>query len=366
MTLTTTAAVCHQPDEPLRLEQVQLSDLRDDEVLVKITATGVCHMDIEGREMLPAPSIQGHEGVGIVQEVGAAVRSVKPGDRVVMSYAWCGQCHSCEHHQPYHCDESWDVTFSGGRLDGSDTVTQNGKRVSAAFFQQSSFAQHAICSERNLVCVDSTLTDARLAAFPCGILTGAGIVCEQFALQPGNSLAVFGTGAVGLAAIMAAKKLDVSPVIAVDINDERLELASALGATHVINAKEGKVAERIQEFCGRGAGFSIDTTGNAMAFNNAIECLAPGGRMAACILPSPMEEFTFKPFQLFVKSLSLEGVSFGRAVARELVPKLVAWHEAGEFPVERLIREYNFEDINQACQDSLAGIAIKPVLKMPD
>jgi aryl-alcohol dehydrogenase len=360
----TQAWVCESSDAEFTLQEVELDSPRADEVLVEVTATGICHADIEGKSVLPLPAVLGHEGVGVVREVGSDVSRVRAGDRVVMSYGYCGHCDPCRTHRPFHCDEGWELTFSGHRLDGSHTVHRGDQALSACFFQQSSFARHALCTERNLVVVDADVPDTLLAALPCGVLTGAGIVTCQFGMSRGSSLGVFGAGAVGLSAVMAAARAGVSPLVAVDVHASRLELARELGASHVINAREGDVCATLREICPRGLAYAIDATANEAGFNNAISCLGTGGRLAVCNLPPPMEEFGFKPFDWFTRCASLEAVSFGNAVAQELIPRMVEWFESGEFSVDRLISVYPFSDINLACADSEAGRSIKPVLDL--
>jgi len=241
----------------------------------------------------------------------------------------------------------------------------NGDPISAAFFNQSSFATHCLTKPQNLVKVDTETDDATLAAFPCGVLTGAGIVFEQFDVQPDEGIVIFGVGAVGLSAVMAAKVVGASPIIVVDMKTDRLSLAMDLGATHSIQPQSQDVDEAVKSVSHSGVPYAIDTTGNAIAFELAIRTLITGGRMAMCILPSPMEDFEFKPFELFVKAASLEGVSFGQAVPQDLIPKLLALFEDGRFPVDRLVSTYDFADINTAVRDSLSGETIKPVLIMP-
>tara|TARA_R110001599_G_scaffold183999_1_gene377459 strand:- start:15108 stop:16232 length:1125 start_codon:yes stop_codon:yes gene_type:complete len=352
-------------NKPFERTEVSLDDLRPDEVLVEVTASGICHMDLEAKDLVPLPAIFGHEGVGRVTGIGAAVEDVAVGDRVIMTYAACGRCGSCVADAAYHCEDSWDVTFSGLRADGSPTIFENGQAISAAFFQQSSFGRYAITPARGVVRVDEDceIDDTLLAALPCGVLTGAGVVARQFAFTGGEELAVFGVGAVGLSAVMAARKLGAKSILAVDVKPSRLALARELGATHVINpAQEADSVASIKRNFPRGLPFVIDTSGNATAFHSATRILRTGGRLAVCILPSPMEEFQFKPFDLFVRAATMEAVSFGNADAREFLPHLLSWYAAGEFPVDRIVTVFPFSQLNEAVEAAIGGEAIKPVL----
>ena len=356
------AAILNNPESDFKIDDVTLAELADNEVLVEIKACGICHMDIEAKSFMPMPMVLGHEGAGIVVETGKNVSSVKPGDHVILSYAACGECTQCDDHQPYHCSNSWEVTFSGTRLDGTHTVFRSEEPVNAAFFQQSSFASHAITMERGLVKIDPSVPFEIAAAIPCGFLTGTGVVMTQFKLGGEDSLIVFGVGAVGLGAIMAAKKAGVKRVLAVDIVESRLSLAAQLGASDVIDAGNGDVVELVGKLCPEGVSYILETTGNARVFNDAIDCLEVGGEMAVSILPAPMEEFEFRPFTMFTKAATLSSVSFGRANAHEMLPKMLEWYHDGDFPVDQLIQEYAFEHINEACAAMCSGEVIKPVI----
>jgi len=362
--MTVIAAIVEEPKGKFELSEVELDDIRDNEVLVRVEASGICHMDVEASDLVPLPAIFGHEGVGIIEKKGSKISGVEVGDRVVISYASCGECSRCNAEKPYYCEEGWDITFSGKRLDGSHTAFRDGTPISAAFFGQSSFASHAITYQENIVTADMSVPVEVLAALPCGFLTGSSIIHEQFAVEAGSAVAVFGVGAVGLGSIMAAKIMGASPIIAIDVKPSRLELAKELGATHVINAIEEDVLSVIADITGKGPAYSVDTTGNEAAFNNALACLATGGRMAGCILPSPMEDFTFKPFVWFEKGLSMEAVSFGNGVAQKMIPIMIDWYKNGKFPVDKLVQTYPFDQINTAVDDAHKGITVKPVLLM--
>ena len=362
--MKTTAAILHDPHGELFLESVTLDNPRDDEVIVKIEACGICQLDIEARKMLPTPSVFGHEGVGVVLEVGSAVRGFHPGQRVIVSYAWCGTCPKCEQHQAYICDKSWEINFGGSRLDGSATLFQDDKPLSASFFQQSSFARHILTTERNLVTVTGDTPTEYLAALPCGVMTGAGIVINTLDVQPSKSLVIFGAGTVGLSAVMAARIVGAKSIVAVDVVESRLALARELGATHCFNAQEVNIKEVLESHFPSGLSYAIETSAKAQSFTAAIDCIETGGKIAISSLPHPMEEFSFKPFNLYEKAASLHAISMGSAIAAEFIPQLLKWQREGNFPFEKLITCYDFQDINRACADMRSGKTIKAVLKM--
>ena len=364
MTTTATAAVLHEPDGQFQLQQIELDEPQRDELLVRIEASGVCHTDMAARGMLEPPMVLGHEGTGVVEAVGSAMTRIKVGDRVVISYPWCGTCHECKTAHGYRCEQVIPIAFGGARLDGTKPVSLNGKPISSAFFQQSSFATHAITLERDVVPVSHAHATEMMAAIPCGIQTGAGAVLNSMKVGAQDAFAVFGTGAVGLSALMAGRLAGASPLIAIDVIDERLELAGELGATHTLNAKDGDTVARIKEIAPRGVNFSFNTTENEQTFDDAIECLAMGGECGIVTAPHDGGKFQFSPMGIFGRTATLRGIIQGAALPNIFLPKLIELQSQGRFPYERLITTYEFADINQAFADSEAGRTIKPVLKM--
>ncbi len=337
MPTTATAAVLHEANGAFTLQEVELDDPRGDEILVRIEASGVCHTDMMARSMLEPPMVLGHEGTGIVEAVGSGVTRIHPGDRVVISYPWCGTCHECVTAHAYRCESVLPIAFGGSRLDGSKTICLDGKPISSAFFQQSSFASHAITLERDVVPVSHHHASEMMAAIPCGIQTGAGAVLNSMKVGAQDAFAVFGSGAVGLSAVMAGRLAGASPLIAVDVVDTRLDLALELGATHALNARDGDVVARIKDIAPRGANFSFDTTGNEQALDDAIECLAMGGECGIVTVPHHGDKFPFTPRGIFSRTATLRGIIQGAALPNIFLPKLIELQQQGRFPYERLI-----------------------------
>src|SRR5437588_11630443 len=243
-----TAAVARERFGPFSIERLDLCDPRPDELLVKIVASGMCQTDQHGRDgyyNTPLPAVFGHEGAGIVASVGAAVKDFAPGDHVVISFPWCGQCGNCRRRMPAHCWNSSELKMRGTRPDGSTVMRQNGSTIYSAFFQQSSFATYAIANERFAVKVRKDAPLELLGPLACSGQTGAGAVLNSMQPKPGDALAVFGVGAVGLSGLLAAKIAGCDPIIAVDVRPARLALARQLGATHVIDhgGRDDVVAE---------------------------------------------------------------------------------------------------------------------------
>ncbi|WP_319449810.1 MULTISPECIES: NAD(P)-dependent alcohol dehydrogenase [unclassified Mycobacterium] len=355
-----TAAVLHEHDKPFSVEALDLDEPRPGELLVKVSAVGMCHTDLVVRHGLPIPLpiVFGHEGSGIVEAVGRDVTRFAVGDHVVMSFDHCGWCPQCLTGQPAYCTEFVLRNLTGRRMDGTTAAaTEDGVAVSSRWFGQSSFATHAIVTERNLVKVDPSLPLEVLCPLGCGIQTGAGAVLNTVNLRSGQRLAVFGVGAVGMAAVMAAKLVGASEIIAVDLDPDRRTLALELGATTVIDGADPDAVAKMGADT-YGADCCLDTTGAAQVVDAAISLLGPRGRLA--LVAAGSDPVTVQPERLMGRSLTY--VLEGDAVPQVFVPQLISYWQRGLFPVDRLIRQYPLEAINNAEQDSLSGKTIKPVL----
>jgi len=361
-----TAAILREPEGRFVLETVELDELRPDEILVRNEASGICHTDLLARHRVPLPAVLGHEGAGVVEAVGGAVTRVRVGDHVVISYPWCGVCSGCDGGAPYLCARHMQLAFSGARLDGSQSIKLDQRPISSAFFQQSSFATRCITLERAVVPVIGNHSSALMAAIPCGVQTGAGAVLNSLRVSAGDSLAVFGVGAVGMSAIMAGRLVGAFPMIAVDIVPERLQLARELGASHAIDARAGEVPAQIKDIVRGGVEFTVETSGNEQALNDAILSLGSGGSCGMVIAPHLGKKYPFSTTEIFTRAAHLVGIIQGSAVPRLFLTKLMELHRLGRFPFDRMIRYYDFDLINEAIADTHAGRTIKPVLRMPD
>lgn len=359
------AAVLNKPHE-LVVSDVVFDDPGPGEVLVRLVASGLCHTDlgvVAGGIPFPLPGIIGHEGAGVVEEVGEGVSSVAIGDKVLLSFTSCGACAACDEGHPAYC-ETWLPRNLIGlmRAEGSAGVTRAGEPVANHFFGQSSFGEYAIADERSLVKVDANADLAVLAPLGCGVLTGFGSMWNV--LDPGEDdiVAVYGAGAVGLSAIIAAGMRSPAQLIAIDLVDERLALAAELGATAAINAKSENVAERLAELTGgRGVSLSFDTTGNPNVARGALDAASVRGTVLVCGAPPPGTEIPVD-IQGILTGKVLRGVTMGDTRPRELIPQLVALHAEGRLPLEKLERRYALDDIAQAADDMHHGVTVKPVI----
>lgn len=364
-----TAAVVREKSGAFAIEQLELTDPRPDEALVRIVASGMCQTDLHGRDgyyNTPYPAVYGHEGAGVVEAVGASVTKFAPGDHVVISFPWCGACPNCRRDMPSHCLKGPELKMRGTRPDGSTLMSKGGAAVYGAFFQQSSFATHAIANERYMVSVRKDAPLELLGPFACSGQTGAGAVLNSMQPRAGDSFAVFGVGAVGLSALMAAKIAGCDPIIAVDVHDERLALAQALGATHVINhGGRTDVVADIRRITGDGVRFSLETSAQPAVLREAVEALIAAG---TCVLLGSARggtEVSFEmPFLQFGRVV--RGVIQGESHPQEFIPKLIDFLMQGKMPVERMMTFYPLAQINRAAQESSLGATIKPVLRMPN
>ena len=363
-----TAAVVREKFSPFVIDTVELDDPRPDEVLVRVVASGICQTDLHGRDgyfQTPFPAVFGHEGGGVVEAVGSAVTTLKPGDHVIMAFPFCGTCPNCRMHMPAQCVDSMKLKADGTRADGSTLIKKNGAPVYSAFFQQSSFGTYAIANQRFAVKVRNDAPLERLGALACGMQTGAGAVFNAMKPAAGDSLAIFGVGGVGLSSLMAAKLAGCDPIIAVDVQDNRLELARELGATHTIDhSGRTDVVKEIRDITGYGARFSIDTSARPEILREAVEILMPLG---TCILLGSARKGTDVAIEMpFLQNgRTLRGVIQGWSEPQVFLPHLVDLMMEGKFPAERLMTFYPFAEINQAAEDAATGKTIKPVLRMP-
>lgn len=358
------AAVARQIDGEFTVEPIDLVEPNDEEILVKIVATGVCHTDVAIVEQimpLPLPLVLGHEGAGIVERVGANVTGFEPGDHVVLTFNTCGECGPCTQGHPVYCDQYPLFNFSPGRPDGSPTLYDvNGEPVGGAFFSQSSFATYALSQPRNTIKVREDVPLELLGPLSCGLSTGAGTVMNVLKPGPDTTIAVFGTGAVGMAALMAAKAMGAGRIIAVDRVESRLELARELGASELINTANQDLAAALEEMGGIDQG--LDTSGAPALISTAANALKTCGTLA--LVGASRERQVTLTLLPLISGKVIRGVVNGDCVPSVMIPQLIDMYLAGEFPMDRLVTYYALDQINEAVADSLSGKTIKAILRM--
>jgi aryl-alcohol dehydrogenase len=362
--MKTTVAVVNEQGADFSLEEIDIADPMADEVLVKIVATGLCHTDIHLKGFLPAemfPNVFGHEGAGIIEAVGEGVSGIEVGDHVVLSFRSCRACDNCNNDLVGYCDSSLLLNYMGMRMDGTTTYSREGSPVFGNFFGQSSLSQHAIAYADNVVVIDKSVDLTKVAPYGCGFQTGAGTVLNVLKPTPADSLVVFGCGAVGLAAIAAAKHLGVGTIVAVDPLESRRETAAKYGAIGVDpNSPDGDVVDKVKELTGGGASYAIDTTAISAVVKQAQLALKVRGTLVALGLGA--EEYAIDAIDLLQTGKVIKASIEGDSDPQEMVPRLIALNAAGEFDVDGLIATYPFSEINTAVADVLAGKVVKPVL----
>jgi aryl-alcohol dehydrogenase len=360
-----TAAVLREIDGPLVLEEVQLAELAADEVLVRMKGVGICHTDItaqDGTVPLPLPSVLGHEGSGVVEALGPDVTSLAVGDHVALSFDHCRECSVCDDGHPAYCEMFAPLNYFGTRLDGTTTMSQGDEEVHGNWFGQSSFATYAIASARNAVKLPDDVPVELMGPMGCGFQTGAGAVMNVLAPRAGESIAIFGLGGVGLAGIMAAAAIGCDPIIAIDVNPKRLELALELGATHALNpAETNDLLWDVQMLAAPGVHHALDAVGLATVTRQALEVLRTPGHAVTVGFQGREHEITIDQGHLLI-GRRLSGVIEGDADPQTFIPQMIELYKAGKFPIEKLIKTFPFAQINEAIQASNDGDVIKPVL----
>lgn len=368
MTKMISAAVVREHKAPFTIETLALDAIRPNEARVRLVATGVCHTDATVRNggfPTPLPAVLGHEGAGIVEEVGFAVRNIRVGDRVILSAAYCTFCIQCRTGNPAYCETMLAENFGGRRtLDGTTALTsESGEAVSSHFFGQSTFATHANVVESSLVAVPKDVPIEKLAFLGCGVQTGAGSILNDLRPPAGSSVAVSGAGAVGLAAVMAARVSGATTIIAIDLHESRLELARELGATHTVNAGTVDTAEELMRITnGKGVNYILDTTALPKVLASLATALSIRGTLALVGAGPFGTETPFETGASLVKGWTFKTIIQGSSVPQQFIPRMVSLWQQGRFPVEKLVREYAFTDINKGFDDSASGEVVKPVV----
>jgi aryl-alcohol dehydrogenase len=361
------AAVVYEKSGDFSIEELAISNPNDDEILVRIVASGICHTDLAARNgylaIPPPPSVFGHEGAGIVEKVGKRVTKVKPGDHVVLGWDYCGECTACKAGKYLYCLNFFLHNFHGARPDGTTTLHKGDQVIHGSFFNQSSFADFALTNERNVVKVTKDVPLEILGPLGCGIMTGAGAVMNSLQAKPGNSIVVFGIGPVGMSAVMAARVCECASIVAVDILEDRLKKAKDFGATHTVNASKEEPVKAIQDIIGGGPNFTLECVGNPQVFRQAVDVLPRLGVCGLLGVVPPGTEVTLD-MDLIMNGRTIKGILGGDAIPDQFIPQLIELYRQGRFPFDRMITYYPFDEIEKAVEDMEKGRVIKPVLRM--
>ena len=367
--IKTRAAVAFESGKPLEIVEVDLEGPKAGEVLVEIKATGVCHTDaftLSGEDPEGAfPAILGHEGAGIVVEVGKGVTSLKPGDHVIPLYtAECGECEFCLHPKTNLCQAVRETQGKGMMPDGTSRFSLDGKPI-LHYMGCSTFSNYSVLPEISLAKVRKDAPFDKICYIGCGVTTGIGAVAFTMGVEAGSTVAVFGLGGIGLNVIQGAKMVGASRIIGIDLNDSRASIATKFGMTDFINPNNiENVVDHIIEMTGGGVDYSFECIGNVDVMRQALECCHKGwGESCIIGVAGAGKEISTRPFQL-VTGRSWRGTAFGGARGRTDVPRIVDWYMDGKINIDDLItHKMPLEDINKAFDLMHEGKSIRSVVE---
>ena len=353
------AAVLHELGKPLDIEDIELEPTGPDQVRVRIAASGVCHSDlsvVRGRLPHPTPVVLGHEGAGVVTEVGSAVTRVQPGDHVVLDWIpACGVCAFCKRGEIHLCADAVTATFSSpyGSLRGEPLFRGLGTAT---------FATETLTLERAVVPIDPDIPLEVAALVGCAITTGVGAVLNTAKLPAGATVAVIGCGGVGLSVVMGARYAGAARIIAIDLSAERREIAASLGATDLLDGS-GDVGAAVRDLTDGGVDYAFEVVGLPPTLEMAWNCTRRGGTTVAVGAGSPDESLSFSMFDLFYHSKSLIGCVYGSADPERDFPRFLGMWRDGQLPIDRLVTErITLDEINDAFAAMEAGEGARSVI----
>jgi S-(hydroxymethyl)glutathione dehydrogenase / alcohol dehydrogenase len=361
------AAVLYEVKQPLRVEEVDLDGPRDGEVLVRIGAAGVCHSDyhfMSGDLPIGLPCVLGHEGAGVVEEVGAGVTVVAPGDHVVLLFRPnCGHCEFCSQGRPALCWMAGHLRNTGRLLDGTSRLSRGGSELKH-FLGVSCFAERTVVPQQGVVPIPKDIPLEVAALVGCAVMTGVGAVMNTARVNAGAAVLVIGAGGVGLNCVMGAALVGAHPIIVADLVDSKLETALDFGATHTVNARTHDLVEGVRELTnGEGVDFSFEAIGNPKAMTQAFESLRRGGTATAVGIAAMGSEATINAGELVYLEKTLRGSYYGSTRPQADMPRLLQLYKAGRLPIDRLIsRRYPLDRVNEAYDALLAGEVARSVL----
>lgn len=362
------AARPYAQTRPLSIETVMLDPPGPGEVLVSIRAAGLCHSDlsvINGDRPRPLPMALGHEAAGVVEALGAGVDDLQPGDHVVMVFMpSCGHCAPCADGRPALCEPGAEANGQGRLLTGARRIQAPGGEAVNHHLGCSAFAGHAVVSRRSLVRVDDELDFAHAALFGCAVLTGVGAVVNTAAVRAGQSVAVVGLGGVGLASVLGALASGASPVVAVDLSEDKLALARSLGPVLTVNAADPDAGDQVRALTGGGADFVFEMAGSARALEAAWKMTRRGGTTVTAGLPPPEAALAVNIVSLVAEERTLKGSYIGTCVPSRDIPRYADLFRQGRLPVDKLMSgRIALEDINAGFDRLAEGEVVRLVVE---
>ena len=364
MSISTRAAVLYGFGEPLKVETIKLKAPREDEVVVKMAASGVCHSDLSVQQAkipFPPPVVLGHEGAGVIQEVGKGVTTLEPGDHVVLSWVEnCGHCHYCIAGRVHLCDTSQQAMMLGKEAvfekDGIDIARMAGV---------GSFSEYSIVRATAAVKIDDAVPLDRACLVGCGVMTGVGAAINTAHVQPGETVAVFGCGGVGLNVIQGAALCGAGRIIAVDLNPKKLELAKLFGATDLVQPKAGEDASgAVRDLTGGlGVDYAFEVVGSPALIAQAFVAAKRGGKAVVVGVPAMGQDVTVPGFSLPLEEKSLIGSLYGSANMRRDMPRLLDLYMQKRLRIDELVsRRITLDDVNAAFEAMEKGEVARSVI----
>ncbi|MDH3451117.1 MAG: Zn-dependent alcohol dehydrogenase [Gammaproteobacteria bacterium] len=361
------AAVLFEAGQKLEVREVDVQDPGPGEVRIRMAAGGVCHSDLHvmtGHLKAPLPAILGHEGAGIVADVGAGVTAVQPGDHVIPLWRLsCGECEYCSGGRPALCAAGTEIRWSGRLLDGTTRFKLDGEEIKH-FAGVSSFSNYTVLPEQAVLKIPDDIPLERAALLGCAVITGVGAVIHGADVKPGRTVAVFGTGGVGVNVVQGAALAGAEKIIAVDLLASRLEQAQRFGATHAVNAADGDPVEQIRDLTGgRGVDYSFEVIGLPLTMRQAYDCLAKRGVAMMVGITPTTAEVTIPSLSLVYEERVVTGSLYGSAAPKIDIPRLIDLYRAGKLMLDELLtRTYPIEEINQAYSDLESGATLRSVV----
>ncbi len=343
---------------PLAIIEADLDPPGADEVLIRMRAAGLCHSDlsvIDGNRPRPLPMVLGHEGAGVIEELGSGVTDLRVGDHVVTAFVpSCGACPPCADGRPALCEPGYASNTSGTLLGGARRLHLEGRDLQH-HLGVSAFAEYATVSRHSVVRVDRSLSFEEAAVFGCAVITGTGAVINTARLPAASSVAIVGLGGVGLAALLGARYREARVIVAVDLADAKLALARDLGATHTFNARDPDVLAAIREATRGGVEYAFEMAGSVKAMELAYRITRRGGTTITAGLAHPEAQFSVPQVGIVAEERTIKGSYLGSCVPPRDIPRYIEWYQAGKLPVNRLLAGSMSLDGINAGFDALAG-----------
>ena len=352
--------------KPMSIEEVELAAPGEREVLVKVKAASLCHSDlstVNGDRPRQTPMVLGHEAAGEVVEIGPGVHDLQVGDHVVMVFApSCGECVACKEGHPGRCEPGQKANGAGTLLGGAIRLSQDGKPV-YHHVGVSGFAEYCVVHRGSLVKIDKALPFDEAALFGCAVLTGVGAALNTAQIFPGARVAVVGLGGVGLNALFGAKVAGASQVVALDIHDDKLELAKKLGATDVVNAKDADAVQKVKDLTSGGVDFGLEMAGSVQAMELAYRITRRGGTTVTAGLPHPDARWPLQHVNLTAEERTVKGSYVGSCVPPRDMPRYIDLYRKGMLPVNKLLSDHiALEQINEGFDKLASGHTVRQLI----